>query len=197
MATISERRSSDSTDRDYAEILAQLRTLTTLARDGGSGPGATQLPGATIDPTLNVKEALKSAVDAITGLIDRDREHAAEIRRLEERYADKLDALRKELAAKETERINAINLAETRRIDAARQEDKSNVALALAQADLKQSALSEQVAAQTKVQSEQEGGRALQSTRRQSSQWSTGLVVAGAGTVLVFLVELYRIATGH
>lgn len=92
--------------------------------------------GKIIDPTANV-----------TSLVLSEKDHANDIRNMETKWRDKTDALRehfngivdeqrKELRLAEQQAIDSRLLAEQRRVDAQRAEDRANILVASTKADL-------------------------------------------------------------
>ncbi len=153
----------------YQEILARLEAIKVER---------TQAPLATIDPTANVLEALRLATNRQDDL------RKAAVRRLDDMRKQEAYFNRK-LAAKETARIDAVNLAERTRIDAVIADIRNSVVIASKEAAATAGTLATQVATTA------EALRSRSETRGQSnfnlSQWIT---VGGSGVLVA--VELHR-----
>jgi hypothetical protein len=138
-----------------------------LAAIGAGGPRRE-------DPTKNVRSALKHAVKRIDDLRIQDL-------RFQERLYD--DRARSEAAARE---------AESRRIDALLKANTDNVALALEKQGAQAQAQDRRIAVLEQNQY-QAGGKDIQRVEsRQSSQFTLSQIVAGAGVLVLVLIELRR-----
>ena len=179
MATNDTRASSLS---EFQEIIRRLERIENGDHDvRGQGP---QIPFR--DPTENVLDALAKDESHRKEIRDIDEAHRQEIRALQARYNDELTKVTDKLELKEKDRLDAINQANT-----------SNTALALSKQETITLAQDRRIATLEQNQYRGGGQQEQEATNRESRQWSTGVIVAASGTVLVFLIELYRIATGH
>jgi hypothetical protein len=160
--------------------------------------------GWTPDPTKNVLDLVAEQGKRIEqaailrekrqdDLRKMEREHRLEMRRVQERCGKEISDLREQLAQKETQRLDAINLADSRKHDGERAEDKANVAIADAKAEGRAEALAQRVEAARQALDEQEGGRAQQTAGRQVNQWAVGLFVG----VVVVAAEVALRLSGH
>jgi hypothetical protein len=141
------------------------------------------IPPPTIDPTLNVKEAMAAAVTRLDDIRKSDLEHLREMRELRERLEDANAELRDQLAAKESSRLDAIAQADRERTAA----QFRDMAQALALATEKQTAQAASLAAQLVASAEIIRSAAAAQTERftqsiralEQNQFQTGGVASG------------------
>jgi hypothetical protein len=102
-----------------------------------------------IDPTANVLALVKAAMERQDDLRSAESRRLGEILALQDKCSHEVAEVRlraqQDLAAAESNRINALTLAESRRIDALLAAAQSAVALASTRAELTASALAERV----------------------------------------------------
>lgn len=127
-----------------------------------------------IDPTANVLEALRTAVKRLDDLREQERD-----------FQERLYTERAQLAAEARD-------AESRRIDALLKANTDNVALALEKQGAQAQAQDRRIAVLEQNQY-QAGGKDIQRVeQRQSSQFTLSQLVAGAGVLVLVLIELHR-----
>jgi len=127
---------------NYQEILARLRAL-----QDASGPRPPVIP--LIDPTANVLSLVAAAITRQDDLRRAEAKRVDDMRIQEQEQQIVVAELREKLSNAELKRIDALNLAEARRLDAVNAETKAAVTLASERAATTAATLAATLAATT------------------------------------------------
>jgi cobalamin biosynthesis Mg chelatase CobN len=181
--------------------------------NGGSmpGPGVDALGRQVIDPTENVLATIEMAIKRQDDLRERDREHAREIRELEQQIATLRAGYDEQLRQQEAARIDAIRGVDVAAVSRAAEVAATQAATLAQQVATAAEAMRVQVAAAAtaaatnlasalepiqssindlrKAQYEQQGQRVAQTESKDTSQWTVVLIVGAIFSVVQIVLH--------